>query len=250
VVHATPELTDLARCGDALREQVNALLDDTGIAARLPDAAVEVVQGEPASVLRDVACRTPGAWPCVGTEGCSAGLMRRGGTTAESLAREGPTPLLLASPGWGKARGSRKARRPPPPFARILVALSGGARDRELYAAALALLSDDHAHLAVATVIDVSGARHHVAAARAPLRAAADESAQATRAAVSELVDELTPTDVVAVHGVAIHVIAQGPPDVDLAGLADAQDIDLLVVGRGRTAARLCATTPCPTLVL
>lgn len=257
VVHAGESLTESARADllKSLRVQASESADEEmGI-----EPEFVVVEDDPLDALRGAASRE-GDWLCVGCEGGSATVLRQAGGIPSALAASTSRPLLLAPLGWS-APPRRRARAPGgsglpsrkrvfAAFGRVLVGMPATSSDAALLGAGIARAMTTGGGLALAHVIDVSAARFHPPAARAALREQTDAAVLRERERLTDLANELVPLDLASRHDVQVHVLVQGPPERDLAGLARSQSAELLLVGSGPVAGRLPAFLPCPALVL
>jgi nucleotide-binding universal stress UspA family protein len=224
-------------------EELSAALHEQA-AACAGRAQAELVAGDPEAALRERA-EEDGTWLAVGSEGSAAESLRRTGRVASALVLAPPCPVLVAPPRWRPTDRGRRAR--PPAFERVLVALAGSGRDEALLRAALALAGA--AAPMAAHVVDLSPGRCHPPRARAIASARAEGAAEAFLASFLDLEDRLVD---VGQGGpdLPLHLVHQGPPHVDLAGLAESQSADLVVLGGGPTASLLAAVTDAPLLVL
>jgi nucleotide-binding universal stress UspA family protein len=159
-----------------------------------------------------------------------------------ALATAAAAPLLVAPLAWAPRRAGGSL----PEVARILVGLGDALDGERLVARACALAGRLGARLAVAHVVETTD----VAAWPEPLRAAGLERSRADAeerlAAMQVAFEETVPVEL----GDEVHLAFGGPVARDLAGLADSQHADLLVVGSGVSAARLVPLARCPLLVL
>lgn len=257
IVHAAPELRAASHpdVEHALRVQADeSAASECGIAAK-----IKIVDAEDVAALVSLAT-SDGDWLCVGCEGGAATVLRQAGHVPSRLAASASRALLLAPLGWAPpprrrhrapaGAGLPARRRAPTAFQRILVGLSGGSGDSSLVSAAAALAQATQGTLSFVHVIDIAGSRHEPPAARLPRREEADARAARERERLIDLTGDLVPLELAARSEVQVHVIVQGPPERDLAGLARSQSIDLLLVGTGPIAARLAAFAPCAVLVL
>ena len=206
------------------------------------------------------AATSDGDWLCVGCEGASATVLRQPGHVASALAAAPPCPLLLGTLGWsapprrrhraasGSGLGARK--RVAATLGRVLVGVPGTKRDAELITAGIDRALGSNGSVALVHVMDVSATRFHPASSRAMLRAQTDATSVRERERLTDLANELVPLELAARQDVQVHVVVQGPPERDLAGLARSQSSELLIVGGGPVAGRLPAFLPCPALVL
>ncbi len=185
------------------------------------------------------------AWLVLGTEGSGSEALRRCGRTAAGACRTAGVPVLLAPPRWRPAETGRHA--PVPRFERVLTGLSGGERDERRLKAALQLARPSRP--AVAHSVDVSWARCYPAALRSEAGKPAEGAADAFLRRFLDLEDELIDVGDEG-SGLELHLVKQGPSHRDLAGLAESQSAELLIVGSGPTAGLLAGLVTCPLLVL
>jgi nucleotide-binding universal stress UspA family protein len=257
VVHAIDEAVageDRARLDEALGDQVQRAGGDE--LASPP--VVSLHEGEP----RDVLTRRAGARAgiVVGAEGSSAMLLRQAGRVPAALATATSVPLLVAPLGWhGPERRRRRApagsgaprrrRDVVPAFSRLMTGCSLTPRDAARVAHMADLAQPGH-RLMLAHSIDLSRHRDHPPSLRASARARSLAAARKAESLLCDLATEAVPLELAAADDVLIHVVRQGPPERDLAGLADSQSASLLLVGTGSLAARLLGLSTAPLLVL
>ena len=244
LLHATPELLP-AEAEETLREALDLLA--AGARAENQDLRCEAElrrSEEPGAMLREAASGE-GTWLVLGAEGSAAQALRRVGRVAEDACRNATCPVLVAPPRWRGPRSGRK--RAALAWQRVLVGLSGGERDRSRLEAALSLAHPERP--AAVHVVDASWARCYPATARSLVDGPLRETSERWLARFLELEDELVD---VAGSGpeIELHRLKQGPVHRDLAGLAESQASELLLVGSGPTAARAAGLVECPLLVL
>lgn len=242
VVHVAPD-GFATGCDSALRE---ALEESTALAAERNEGvrwSVEVLRGEAYPALAERAAGA--AWLVLGTEGSGSEALRRVGETAGRACLESPVPVLLAPPRWRAPETRRRA--PVPTFQRIVTGLSGGDRDEDRLRAALQLARPERP--AVLHVVDVSWARCYPAAFRSKATEPAERAAEAFLDRFLALEDELIDVGDEG-SGLELHVLKQGPPHRDLAGLAESQSAEVLVVGSGPAASLTAGIVSRPLLVL
>jgi hypothetical protein len=219
--------------GPASPEARRATLEEQAARGLGCPAESHVAPGEPVDVLalEDEVV--------VGAEGASATLLPRAGHVPAALALAGPRRLFVAP--LGLPRPDRVA------FDRLLVAcgLDDPSRDERLVEAACGFLRGAAARAALHLVHVVPVERGLAPGARAGQVASPEPARERLRALAEGI-----PLELVTAREPVLHVVAQGPVDRDLAGLAESQGADLLIAGRGRTAARLVALARCPLLVL
>ena len=257
ILHAATALTDAGRADleKSLRVQaMESAAEEMGL-----EPQFAVVLDDAVHALRAAASRD-GDWLCVGCEGGSATVLRQAGSIASALAAATSRPLLLAPLGWS-APARRRARVPggsglparkrvSAAFGRVLVGMPGTTRDAALIGAGIDQAIAAGGGLALAHVIDVAATRFHPPALRGALREQTDAAVLSEKERLTDLSNELVPLDLAARQDVQIHVMVQGPPERDLAGLARSQSSELLLVGSGPVAGRLPAFLGCPALVL
>jgi nucleotide-binding universal stress UspA family protein len=230
-----------------LEDDLQAVLErSTELAAERNEGvrwSVTVSRGETHAALAERA--EGGSWLVLGTEGSGSEALRRAGRTTSRACRDTPVPLLLAPPRWRAPETGRRA--PVPRFERIVTGLSGGPRDEARLRASLRLARPFRP--AVVHCADVSWARCYPAKLRSEAGRSAETDAEAFLRRFLEIEDELIDVGDEG-SGLELHLLKQGPPHRDLAGLAESQSAELLVVGTGPTAGLLAGLVNQPLLVL
>ncbi len=248
--------------GPAGRAAVRAALEERVRSAGAPDlrspcdvALADDDGGAVASLATE-----PERLVVVGSEGSSATLLRQAGHVPATLAASVPPRglLMVAPAGWRgapsrsvRASGRRRTRDAGAgaTFERVAIACSLTGGDAARVAAAARFLGRTaRAEIHLIHVVDVVSARELPPSARAELR---EHVERRTAEALERLRDLAAdaPMEAVEAREPRLHVIAQGPVERDLAGLAASQAASLLVTGPGPTASRLVAFAPCPLLV-
>jgi len=253
-VSAALETGARAQLEEALRDQVRRAGGDD----LAQDPVVSIDVGDPHAALARRAADDAGI--LVGAEGSSAMLLRQAGRVPTALVAASRVPVLIAPLGWhGPERRRRRAhagsgaprrrRDVVPAFSRLMTGCSLHERDAARVEA-MASLANPTSRLMLAYSIDLSAHRSHPPSLKAAARAHSLEEARAAESALRDIAADAIPIELAAAGDVPLHVVRQGPPERDLAGLAASQSASLLLVGTGPIAARLVAVTTTPLLVL